>query len=113
MSDEFKELQEHAPDTKVAPAQGIAAIALSMALKYHDISTVQDGELYQQYKLEGKNMTPLHLDMVFETAIKMEAYLLGASERIAKIVVESLEASVEDDPKEGDDDGQGNERSGS
>jgi hypothetical protein len=81
-------------DTKVAPAHGIAALALNFALKYHDINTVQDGQLYQQYKLEGKNMTPLHLDMVFETAIRMEAHLLGASSRIADIVVEALEAGV-------------------
>lgn len=86
----FKEL-ESIKDTSVAPAHGIAAIALSMAIKYHDITTVQDGELYQQYKLEGKNLVPLHLDMVFETAIKMEAYLLGASERIAKLIVDAID----------------------
>src|SRR5215471_3801125 len=96
----FREL-DPIGDTPVAPAHGIAAIALSMALKYHDISPVQDGELYQQYKLEGKNMTPLHLDHIFETALRMEAYLLGASERIAKVIVDALEIAVEDaKPKE-------------
>lgn len=92
----FRELVPHLGETPVAPAHGIAAIALSMAVKYHDINTVQDGALYQQYKLEGKNMTPLHLDHVFETAIRMEAHLLGASSRIAKLVVDALEAGVED-----------------
>ena len=92
----FEEL-EPIQGTKVTPAVGIAAIALNMAMKYHDIATVQDGELYQQYKLEGRNMVPLHLDMVFETAMKMEAYLLGASDRIAKFVVEALADVVNDE----------------
>ncbi len=91
------ELVPHMGSTPVAPAHGIAAIALSMAMKFHDINTVQEGALYQQYKLEGKNMTPLHLDMVFETAVKMEAFMLGASERIAKLVVEALVVKVDDE----------------
>lgn len=92
----FKWLEPIA-DTPVAPAHAIAAIALNMAMKYYDIATVQDGALYQQYKLEGRNMTTLHLEMVFETAIKIEAHLLGASERIAKLVVDAIEIAVEDD----------------
>lgn len=78
VAEPFKAL-EPIKNTTVAPAHGIAAIALSMAMKYHDINTVKDGALYQQYKLEGKNFAPLHLDMVFETAIRIEAHLLGAS----------------------------------
>lgn len=95
----FKELEELKPigNAPVAPAHGIAAIALNMALKYHDIATVQDGTLYQQYKLEGKNMQALHLDMIFETAMRMEEYLLGASSRIAKLIVDALVVVVEDD----------------
>ena len=54
-----------AADARIGPAVGVASIALNMAMKYHDINTVQDGALYQQYKLEGKNMRPLHFDMVF------------------------------------------------
>lgn len=92
----FKELAPHLGNTPVAPAHGIAAIALSMAMKYHDINTVQDGILYQQYKLEGKNMRPLHLDEVFETAMKMEAFLLGASERIAKLIVDAISVEVDE-----------------
>ena len=92
----FKEIGDALPNTPVAPAHGIAAIALSMAMKYHDIATVKDGALYQQYKLEGKNMRELHLDMVFETAIAIEKHLLASSERIAKIVVNALEIKVED-----------------
>lgn len=53
---ELQELAEIGGDVAVAPAQGIAAIALTMAMKYHDINTVQDGALYQQYKLEGEEI---------------------------------------------------------
>lgn len=99
---ELKELSAQAGGTKIAPAEGIAAIALSMAMKYHDINTVQDGALYQQYKLEGKNLTPLHIDHVFETAIRIEMHLLGASERIAKLVIDAvaLADEIEKEPEE-------------
>ena len=93
----FKEL-EPISGTKVAPAHGIAALALNFAIKYHDINTVQDGALYQQYKLEGRNMRELHLNDVFETAMRMELHLLSASERIAKGVVDALEAAVDEAP---------------
>lgn len=98
IGEEFKEIARIAPNTAVAPAQGIAAIALSMSMKYHDIATVQDGALYQQYKLEGRNFVPLSLESVFEDAIRIEKHLLGASDRIAKIIVDALEARVEDEP---------------
>lgn len=88
-------------DVPVTPAVGVAALALNFALKYYGISTVQDGALYQQYKLEGRNMRELHLDMVFETALQMEAYMLGASERIAKMVVEAVLHAPEADSATG------------
>lgn len=87
-------------DAPIATAPGIAAIALNMALQYHKINTIQDGTLYQQYKLEGRNMRDLHLNDVFETAIKMEMYLIGASDRIAKLIVDALEIKVEEDGSE-------------
>lgn len=99
--DTFNEIREIAvasPNTPMAPATGIAAIALNMALKYHDINTVQDGTMYQQYKLEGKNMHALHLDHVFETAIRMEMHLLGASERIARVVDAIASMPPDDEP---------------
>jgi hypothetical protein len=95
----FTALAKHIGDTPVAPAHGIAAIALDMAMKYHDIATVKDGALYQQYKLEGKNFRELHLDVVLETAMKIEAWLLGSSERIAKLVVDAISVAVEDEPE--------------
>lgn len=84
-------------DLPIGVAHGIAAIALQMAIKYHDIGTVQDGTLYQQYKLEGKELVPLNLAMVFDTAIQIERHLLGASERIASVVVEAIAGVVEED----------------
>ena len=59
-ADPFKAI-EAIGDVPIAPAHGIAAVALSLALRYHDINTVQDGVLYQQYKMEGRNMTDLKL----------------------------------------------------
>lgn len=88
--DDLRPDLEPIKDTPIAPAHGIATIALNMAMKYHDINTVQDGVLYQQYKMEGKNLHGLHLDEVFHTAGRIEAWLLGASERIAKLVVDAI-----------------------
>src|SRR5580700_8449421 len=95
-TENFMTEMEPIKDTRVAPIVGIAAIALNFALKYHDINTIQDGALYQQYKLEGRNICTLHLDHVFETAIKMERHLLASSERIAKIVVDAIAEGTED-----------------
>src|SRR5882672_2712986 len=94
-ADEMKALAP-AGDLPIAPAHGIAALALNMALKYHDMGMIKDGQLYQQYKLEGRNIDTIHLEDVFETAIKMEAFLLGASDRIAKLVVDAITIAVDD-----------------
>lgn len=83
-------------DAPIAPAHGIAAVALNMAMKYHDMNLVKDGVLYQQYKMEGKNFKTLHLDEVFETAIRIERHLLASSQRIAAIVVDAITADVEE-----------------
>jgi hypothetical protein len=96
---EIKEIK----DVPIAPGHAIGAIALNMALKYHDITVVKDGQLYQQYKLEGRNMTNLHLDMVFETAIQIERHLIGASDRIAGLLVEVLVEMPTEDESGGED----------
>ncbi len=92
---------EGAEQARISPAMGVAMIAFNMALKYHDISTVQDGTLYQQYKMEGKNMTCLHLDHVFETAKSIERHLLMSSTEIAEMmvsgVIEAMEAVAMED----------------
>lgn len=80
-------MPEEVQNTQIGPMIGVAAIALNMALKYHDIATVQDGTLYQQYKLEGRNMCELHLDIVFETAMQIEEHLISANKRVAMLMV--------------------------
>lgn len=87
---------------RVATAHGIAAIALSLAMKYHDINTIHEGALYQQYKLEGRNLTELNIDVVFETAIKIEAHLLASSDRIGRLVVDALAQGLEEETREDD-----------
>lgn len=96
-SDDLKELAAVMPSAPIAPAHAVASIALSMAMKFHDINTVQEGALYQQYKLEGKNMAPLHLDMVLDTATRLEAWLMASSERIAGMIIDAV---VRDDEVE-------------
>lgn len=90
-----------AADAPIGPWVGVASIALNMAMKYHDINTVQDGALYQQYKLEGRNMRNLHIDMVFETAIQIEKHLIRSHKRIADALLDQLVeagATVEESP---------------
>lgn len=96
-------LAELAPigDTPMAPAHAIAGVALHMAMKYHDMSTVKDGSLYQQLKVEGRNIRAINLDTVFETAIRIEQHLLGSSDRIAKIVVDALTVDEAGDAEDG------------
>lgn len=104
-ANEMKAL-EPMKDNPVAPAHGIAALALNMALKYHDTNMVKDGALYQQYKLEGKNFRPYTIDEAFETTMKIEIWLLGASDRIASIVIDAVKDAVievEDDEENGPD----------
>ena len=84
-----------AADAPVGTCMGVASIALNMAMKYHDIMTVQDGALYQQYKLEGKNLRPLHLDMVFETAIQIERHLVASNKRIMDAMIALLADATE------------------
>lgn len=92
-------MAKHLPDTVMSPAVGVASIALDMALKYYDINTVQDGTLYERYKLEGKNIVPLHMDMVFDTAIQIEEHLMRSEKRIAGIMFAML-GEMSGDPAE-------------
>jgi hypothetical protein len=87
VSDATAGMPDELKNEPVGPMIGVAAIALNMALKFHDTTIVHDGTLYQQYKLEGRNMVPLHLDMVFETAMQIEAHLISANKRVAKLMI--------------------------
>ena len=87
---EFAKELGPAADQPIGPFVGLASIALNLAMKYHDISTVHDGALYQQYKLEGRNLQPLHIDIVFETAMQIEKHLIASHKRIADALLVSL-----------------------
>jgi len=100
MTDPLRDVAEVMPHEPVAPAHGVAAIALAMAMKYADIATVQDGALYQQYKLEGRNLPPLQLDWVFEIAIQIEKHLVLSQERIAKVLIDAIAEGIEDEQRD-------------
>jgi len=101
MDSPIGELATSMGDATVTRPIGIAAIALQMAIKFHDATVVKDGALYQQYKLEGKNLRELHIDEVFETAIRIEEHLLTSERRIQEMVVDMachvIEAAVSED----------------
>ena len=75
-------------DAPIPTLEAIAAVALSMAMKFHDTCMVKDGTLYQQYKLEGRQLVPLDMATVFNTAIEIERHLIGAPSRIVAVLDE-------------------------
>lgn len=72
-------------------AHMISALALNFALKYHNITTVQEGALRESLKRDGINLQPLHLDYVLETARRFELHMMASSARIGALIVETLE----------------------
>lgn len=94
-------LPEAVRELPVPPNIGLATIALNFALKYHDTTIVKDGALYQQYKLEGKNMRDLHLDEVFWTASQIEKHLLDTPSRLALMVLETVAKDIDEALEDG------------
>jgi plasmid maintenance system antidote protein VapI len=94
---------ENAP---MSPAVGVAAVALSLAIKQVDSTLVKDGVLYQQYKMEGKNIKAIGLEDVFETAIAFERHLMSAPNRLSDMILDGLASAIAN----GDLDGLGDER---
>jgi hypothetical protein len=84
-------IHEALPEATLPPMVGVGAIALQMAMDYHDTTIIKDGVMYQQMKMEGKNIGVLGLGDVFETAKLIEIHLMGTSDRIAGLVVETLQ----------------------
>jgi len=100
MADEESALDtvsKHLPGAEMPQHIGMASIALTLAMKYHEINHVQDGTLYQQYKLEGRNFRELDLDWVFETAIRIEAHLMTSSNRISDLMYGTLIEALADE----------------
>ena len=87
-----------ARDSPVSTPVAIAAMAMTFAMKYHDVNTVQDGVLYQQYKMEGRNMRELNLDAVFHTATRIEAHLIQAEERFREHALAMVLSALDEDP---------------
>lgn len=101
------ELKEVALSTPHA----ISSLAMNFAMKFHDINTVQEGALYQQMKLEGKNLSPLFLEYVFETAARIELWLMRSPNRLSEALLnefaDAVEAVLEEDalaPEPGEED---------
>lgn len=55
----------------------VRSIALTIAQRHTGDTVVKDGVMYQQYKMEGKNLKPLSYDDVLKAAIVFERYLWG------------------------------------
>lgn len=94
-------------EERMSPAVAVASVAMNFALKYHDINTVQEGALYQQYKLEGRNMRDLHLDMVFETAKRIELHLITSANRLSEEVYRTLIEAIAAEPGPPEEAGEG------
>lgn len=84
-------------DAPVSPATAIAGLALNFAMKWHDMTLIKDGAMYQQKKLEGANIEVIDFQSVLDTAAKLEAWLIGASDRISGIVVQMLADESDED----------------
>lgn len=82
---------EGADNAPIPTSVGIAAIALNMALKWHDMRLIKDGALYQQKKLAGENFEFIDLNSVFETAKQIEAHLMHSPDRLSGLVLEVIE----------------------
>lgn len=59
------------------PAQSVRTLALTMAVKYHGDTIIKDGGMYQQLRMEQKDIQPTHVNVVLKTAIEFERYLRG------------------------------------
>lgn len=90
-------------DGQISPAVALGALALQMAINYHDVTIVKDGALYQQYKLEGKNFRELHLDVVFETAMAIEQHLLASKNRLSDMILGVVAEAITFATEEGED----------
>ncbi len=74
----------------------IATVALNMALKWHDTSVIKDGTMYQQLRMEGKEIRSLCLDHVFDTAKLFERHIMEASGRLTELTMETINGVLND-----------------
>jgi hypothetical protein len=86
---------EEIKDAPLSQSHAIASLALNFAMKYADMTLVKDGALYQQYKLEGRNVETIHLDWVLGVAKQIEAHLMSAPGRLAPLVCDMITDVIE------------------
>ncbi len=77
-------------DAPVSPATAIAAVALNFAMKWYDMTTIKDGAMYQQKKLEGANFQYYDFPDVLERAKEIELWILGSPSRLSQAVLEVI-----------------------
>lgn len=77
-------------DVPLSTSTTISALALNFAMKYHESTIIKDGTLYQQFKMEGRNIEVLAFEDVFVTAAKVEAWLLNGPNRHAALLREGI-----------------------
>lgn len=77
-------------DAPMTTSMAIAAISLNMAMKYHDFTVVKDGVMYQQLKMEQKEMRTIQFEDVLETADRIRDYLIESESVIRSMMTESV-----------------------
>ena len=81
MSDENLTKIEHLEQAPVSASTAIAALAMNFALKWFDMTMVKDGTLYQQYKMEQRNITVIDFPDILKKAAEFEAWLINSDNR--------------------------------
>lgn len=115
MTDNLLAELEPVQDAPLTPSVAISALALNLALKWHDMCLIKDGSLYQQKKLEGANITLIDMPDVLATAQRFEAWLLsgqvrhanilrsGVIDQLVGVVSDIVEGALEAEEGQGDD----------
>jgi hypothetical protein len=77
----------------------LRSMALMLAIRHHGDTVIKDAGIYQQYKMEGRNMQPLNDELVIATAVRYEAFIRCGenAERMAFIeqVADKLDEMIE------------------
>lgn len=85
------------PDREIPLDMQMRTIALTIAQRHCGDTTVKEGNLYQQLKMDNKLAGPLTVDHVLHAALVFERYLWGEwSKGIAEKAIESTMTEVAD-----------------
>lgn len=100
----IEEVSKSLGPVPVSTQVGISAMAMQMALNYHDSNIIKDGTMYQQLKIEGAQITGLNLDLVFETAMRIERHLVGGEVRVNNLLMDLVETIIDEGARRAYDD---------